>query len=449
MFGLNDIRNVLANSFSKSTRKVLEINPHFIPLNLKALNASLGSIIQTPEVDVPDIDLRKFRTTVISHLRSKYKNFIILSGNEIIANGKPNLPLDVIIAKYTPAIVYSKTHNTDSIVGILYSNYSQATNDLLNEFLNKEMIKFLNGSLKTNNKQFDLGYILQNTDPKVEPLGNSVRKLFGILNSFSQNTVRLEGIDTENNKTSVLQNKIIVENLLSSYSRFKKVGPTIQANIDKDVSGFIKRIRADILIIQDSDQNNLIKEQITSSSSFKSLSSMLANTVISSKTFLEDIKESLISKFTGRPNNSKKKEKANVAPSIVRNKSRVNISGSRGINTIFSVPEGQVSVTSIQALLNEKLAQQIKSNMGTGSATTVLNYKTGRLADSFKVTAVSSDRSGALTAFFTYMKYPYITFGPGGAQQNPRSRDPRLLGDKSIREIAEEKITTRLRTVLI
>lgn len=449
MFGLSDIRNLLTSSFSSSTRKVMDTNPHFIPLNLKALNASLGSIIQQPTVGVPDIDLHKFRNKIVSYIKGRYKNSIILTSNQIIINGKPDIPIDIIITKFTPAIVYLRTQSSDAIVGVLYGSYSAAANDLLNEFLNKETLAFLNESLKTTGKQFDLGYILQNEEAANEPVGSKIRKLFGILNSFSQNTVNVEGINVEHDKTSVLQNKIIAENLLESYSRFKKTGPIIQTNIDKDTSGFIKKIRADILIIQDSDENVKLEQQIKSSSSFSSLSNMLANTVISSKSFIDDIKEGLISKFTGKPSTSKKREKAKLATIDLRKGSRVNVSTSHGINTMFSIPETQVPVTSLQALLNENLAIQVKRNMGTGDSTDVLNYRTGRLAESFKVTAVSRDRQGALIAFYTYMKYPYITFGPGGAQQNPRSRDPKLLGDKSIREIAESKITARLRTVLI
>ena len=45
------------------------------------------------------------------------------------------------------------------------------------------------------------------------------------------------------------------------------------------------------------------------------------------------------------------------------------------------------------------------------------------------------------------MKNPYATFSSGGAQQFPRSRDPKLLITKSIREIAAKLTTARLRAV--
>jgi hypothetical protein len=54
-----------------------------------------------------------------------------------------------------------------------------------------------------------------------------------------------------------------------------------------------------------------------------------------------------------------------------------------------------------------------------------------------------------ITAFYNYMRNPYGTFSQGGRQEYPRSRDPKLLIAKSIREIAQEKVANRLRAVLV
>ncbi len=45
------------------------------------------------------------------------------------------------------------------------------------------------------------------------------------------------------------------------------------------------------------------------------------------------------------------------------------------------------------------------------------------------------------------MKYPYATFSRGGQQYSPTTRDPYLLGDKAIRDIATNILKTRLRAV--
>lgn len=110
------------------------------------------------------------------------------------------------------------------------------------------------------------------------------------------------------------------------------------------------------------------------------------------------------------------------------------------------------SITPISALtvfLNGLLAEQIKKNMGTGNRTDVLNYRTGRLANSARVNMLTVSRSGMISAFYTYQKDPYATFSEGGAMQYPRSRDPKLLISKSIRELMSSVAQNNFRAVLV
>ncbi len=107
------------------------------------------------------------------------------------------------------------------------------------------------------------------------------------------------------------------------------------------------------------------------------------------------------------------------------------------------------SAANLQALLDAQLVQKVKENMGNGNRKDILNLRTGRFAESVKVERISISREGMITAFYNYMRNPYATFSQGGRQQNPRSRDPKLLISKSIREIAQEKIINRLRAVLV
>jgi len=109
--------------------------------------------------------------------------------------------------------------------------------------------------------------------------------------------------------------------------------------------------------------------------------------------------------------------------------------------------EPGTDLTSLLALFNSRLREAIVKNMGTGSSTSVLNYRTGRFADSAKIQRLTESKQGMITAFYSYMRNPYGTFSTGGAQENPRSRDPKLLIAKSIRDIAAENIKNRLRSV--
>ena len=108
-----------------------------------------------------------------------------------------------------------------------------------------------------------------------------------------------------------------------------------------------------------------------------------------------------------------------------------------------------LSLASLQTLLNQALHEQIRQNMGTGSDKKVLNYRTGRFASSARVEKITQSREGMLTAFYTYMKYPYQTFEPGFKQGVPTSRDPKLLISKSIRDIATTIVGNRMRAVRV
>ena len=117
------------------------------------------------------------------------------------------------------------------------------------------------------------------------------------------------------------------------------------------------------------------------------------------------------------------------------------------ISSIKAAPTSSVNIPMLLESINRRLQEQIRKNMGTGNRRDVLNYRTGRFAESVKVERLSESRQGMITAFYSYMKNPYATFSEGGRQQSPRSRDPKLLISKSIRELAGSMISNRLRAV--
>ena len=127
--------------------------------------------------------------------------------------------------------------------------------------------------------------------------------------------------------------------------------------------------------------------------------------------------------------------------------------GAVGLPTGTLIPKRKIndslSLSSLQTLINDLLSKQIKSNMGDGNSRTLLNLRSGRLAESAKVERISVSREGMISAFYTYMRNPYGTFSVGGAQSMPPSRDPKLLISKSIREIAATRVANRMRAILV
>lgn len=107
------------------------------------------------------------------------------------------------------------------------------------------------------------------------------------------------------------------------------------------------------------------------------------------------------------------------------------------------------SLVSLQNLLNRHLQDVVSANMGDGNSRNVLNYRTGRFAASAKVERLTQSKEGMITAFYSAMRNPYYTFSEGGAQQYPRTRDPKTLISSSIKEIAATMMVARMRAVSI
>jgi hypothetical protein len=171
------------------------------------------------------------------------------------------------------------------------------------------------------------------------------------------------------------------------------------------------------------------------------------DTIPGSNTIREDIVEGLLNIIkTGK---AKLKQHSKITAKASKNigkKAKVKAAKLTPIKS-FQEDVSQPSPVQLQSLLNQYLVQVVKQNMGTGTRRDVLNLRSGRFAESVNVDRISISRQGMITTFYSYMKNPYATFSSGGAQQFPRSRDPKLLIAKSIREIAAKLTTARLRAV--
>jgi hypothetical protein len=101
------------------------------------------------------------------------------------------------------------------------------------------------------------------------------------------------------------------------------------------------------------------------------------------------------------------------------------------------------SVSKLGALIQTALHGSIQKNMYPPR----LQYRSGRFAHNVRLTALQYDNKEVqLTAYLTYMKYPYQTFQPGYKQGTP-DRDPRSLIDKSVRDIAINLTKARMKVV--
>lgn len=168
-----------------------------------------------------------------------------------------------------------------------------------------------------------------------------------------------------------------------------------------------------------------------------------------SNTIVQDIEGGLIATLKGSktvPGSIHKPKPVNKDSKSLLSTKSVTVSKP---GLVKSMATQRYSLASLQLLLNTHLQDVISANMGSGSSRDILNYRTGRFAASARVERMSQSREGMITAFYSYMKNPYQTFEPGYRQGSPKTRDPKLLIAKSIRDIAETKVANRMRAVVI
>lgn len=138
--------------------------------------------------------------------------------------------------------------------------------------------------------------------------------------------------------------------------------------------------------------------------------------------------------------NTRTKVKPKTNKGIVRGKRKK--SGKRA-----RVGQGRISpatqATYIMTELNKKLPSKVRENMQFPA----LENRTGRFANSVKITDVVQTPKGHPSIGYTYQKDPYEVFemGSKGNWATPE-RDPRKLIDRSIRELATEIMLGRLFT---
>jgi hypothetical protein len=130
-------------------------------------------------------------------------------------------------------------------------------------------------------------------------------------------------------------------------------------------------------------------------------------------------------------------------------KSITSKSGTLSTSGINSITSKTYNLINLKTLINQQLQHVVSANMGSGDRKDILNYRTGRFASSVNVEKLTLSKEGMITAFYSYMENPYATFSDGGKQEYPKTRDPKLLISKSIREIGAMQVANRMRAIVI
>ena len=157
-------------------------------------------------------------------------------------------------------------------------------------------------------------------------------------------------------------------------------------------------------------------------------------------------------KVTGKKKKKIKEQNTGTAKKKEKIKQEISVVRSSGVSaTLKNLDKlraerssANSSIFGLLALLNQKLPNTVRKNMGAPALTNV----TGAFANSVKVTDISTTAKGYPSIGYTYAKNPYQVFevGVGKAPWADTERDPRRLIDKSIREIAANMAIGRFYT---
>ena len=169
-----------------------------------------------------------------------------------------------------------------------------------------------------------------------------------------------------------------------------------------------------------------------------------------SKTYIEqtlDIVSDSITNKVQKPKGTsvgKFNHKSKIDTNVISAKSKKSSSQNVRVLPLRTKKGRFTSLIGLEAVLRELINETVEKNMQRPH----LEYQTGRFANSVEVIRLQRTRDDEVTAFLTYMKYPYQTFEPG-FRQGHKGYDPRILLDKSVREILAPLVAARLRTQVL
>ena len=162
-------------------------------------------------------------------------------------------------------------------------------------------------------------------------------------------------------------------------------------------------------------------------------------TLKKAKLDIEDTKIKHSKKIVKLKSKSKGKRGAGIS-SVIKVKGLSSL-GAKRKTPGRSIPSEMLRLIGV---LNQRLPRKVRDNMQEPA----LQNRTGRFAESVKVTEVQRTPQGFPSVGYTYQKRPYEIFevGRGQTPWATPERDPRKLIDRSIREIAAELAIGRFYT---
>lgn len=436
----------------------INAKPHFIPLDLEILSTTLDKYL------VSGVKAKTFLKDLENEYVSKVPFTIEHQGQSLYYKGTKLETLEQV-RRYTPAAVYSGP----KLRGLLFAtknSYNSVQTNLFSTVLNKVLVKHLDQSRYRGDEGnysagFDVGHVDMGYNNK---LGSSIQAGIKAENTIgylrqafetSFHTAKAEDMQMVSKLHSLIEKAGRAE---ASYKVHATYATVINASFGKDFSEALLSVNANVVIIQDRIENQK-HYRIAENKYVDLLKDLLKkfplHQVHFSRSMEEEIRARIVDALRGvksKSTKSKASHKAKVLQKAVIGATKGNLPSPQQIKLKNLETKRAIGLPRLLAILNNHLQDVVSANMqdpddyDRGSRK-LLTYRTGRFAESVKVERLSASREGAITAFYSYMKNPYATFSAGGRQQNPRSRDPKSLISRSIREIAAKYVAEQMRAV--
>lgn len=395
--------------------KVIQTAVIFKDVKFDTLNKNVAHTLEDIAIGA-GLKAKGLSTTVLDYVKenSLDKGHIFGWANTLVNRTKKDLKNELSKVITDPEILEKNLKEADKFIDALL--------DILEEYdILSSDIKGLDSQIFVKYRKTDSAWIIEwQSKLKNQGTGGTVATLLGkSANTGVRSFIKEVSTNTSN---SLIENSL--KNMVAGFVNAGLTDPKYKLT-DLESSPSLKKLFIDTVVSKLSGKRK--KYAVGYQGYFKvaDISSRTVSGQATAKASIKKAKNNLITL----------KNKSKVVLEKVKNQSRI--------------LKSNVDLISLQTLINSRLHDQIQKNMGTGNDKRVLNYRTGRFAKSVEVERMSESREGMITAFYSYMKNPYATFSAGGRQEYPRTRDPKLLISKSIREIAAEKVTNRLRAVAL
>ena len=305
---------------------------------------------------------------------------------------------------------------------------------------------------------FDVGHNIPVAYKQVQILANSPKKLRQVVLEFVKKLgvsrkLSSQGIDSilEGVKQRALaeaQKISLDNNFIVEKSELNKTTGRAAITV------FIESAKAN----QGSESENRILDSFRKlvigevRSAFKDAKNISIDNILNqegSKTIKQQLLDTLVADIINKRAPTQKKSKAKASKSFKVQTARVATSSTTKKENI-KIPQLRTlrgrftSLLNLESVLRDLLSETVADNMRRPH----LEYQTGRFSDSVEVVKLQRTRQDEITAFLTYMKYPYQTFEPG-FRQGHKGYDPRILLDKSVRQILQPLVKARLQTLVV